>query len=90
MFYNSSGEYNECVSHGACSVSPDVSSMQEILHILFRQIAFYLVNLKSLGINKTNTIDTLIEKIILTDNIKDFTDIDLLEILKQIAKSRNI
>ena len=84
MFYNSSGEYNECVSHGACSVSPDVSSMQEILHILFRQIAFYLVNLKSLGINKTNTIDTLIEKIILTDNIKDFTEVQILNIFSSL------
>ena len=84
MFYNSSGEYNECVSHGACSVSPDVSSMQEILYILFRQIAFYLVNLKSLGINKTNIVDSLIQSISLTDNIKDFTEVQILNIFSSL------
>ena len=84
MFYNSTGEYNECVSHGACSVSPDVSSMQEILYILFRQIAFYLVNLKSLGINKTSTVDSLIQSISLTDNVKDFTEVQILNIFSSL------
>ena len=44
MFYNASNnyEYNDCVAMGACSISPNISSMQEVMMILLRQIAYYL------------------------------------------------
>jgi len=56
MFYNSSNnfEYNDCVSRGACSVSPTISSMQEVMFIVLRQIAYYLVKLKDFNVKKEN------------------------------------
>ena len=44
MFYNygyDNSEYNECDARGACSIAPKVSSLQEVLIIILRQIAFY-------------------------------------------------
>ena len=54
MFYNTSDnyEYNDCVSKGACSISPAISSMQEIMFVLLRQMAYYLIKLKGFGIIK--------------------------------------
>ena len=81
MFYNSSNEYNDCTAHGACSIAPDISSMYEIMLILFRQISFYIINLKAIGIDKSDTIYSLIEKIASIDNIKELSQSQILDLL---------
>lgn len=81
MFYNSSNgfEYNECVSRGACSVSPTISTMQEVMFILLRQIAFYLVKLKDFGVNHYDIEKTVITEIALFDAAKDFSEKQILD-----------
>ncbi len=82
MFYNSSNsyEYNDCVSRGACSVSPAVSSMQEVMLILLRQISYYLLKLKEFGITKEDIIRSVISEIALMDAAKDFSESQILNI----------
>ena len=81
MFYNSSNgfEYNDCVSRGACSVSPTISSMQEVMFIVLRQIAYYLVKLKEFDIKKENIEKELISQIALIDSVKDFSEVQILD-----------
>ena len=70
MFYNSSDsyEYNDCISRGACSVSPNITSMQEIMFILLRQISYYLLKLKNFGIEKENIIYDIIYQLAFIDS----------------------
>lgn len=53
MFYDNykSNEYdfNECSSKGSCSIAPNVSSIQEIILVLLKEIAYYVKNLKQLN-----------------------------------------
>ena len=81
MFYNSSNgfEYNDCVSRGACSVTPTISSMQEVMFIVLRQIAYYLVKLKEFDIKKENIEKELISQIALIDSVKDFSEVQILD-----------
>lgn len=81
MFYNSSNnyEYNDCVSLGACSVSPNISSMQEVMYILLRQIAYYLLKLKEFGISKEDILYSLISEIALMDAAKDLSESQVLD-----------
>lgn len=81
MFYNSSNsfEYNECVSRGACSVSPTISTMQEVMFILLRQTAYYLVKLKDFGVNHLDMEKSIISEIALLDAAKDFSEKQILE-----------
>ena len=81
MFYNSSNnfEYNDCVSRGACSVSPTISSMQEVMLILLRQIAYYLVKLKELGVKKEIIERDIISQIALIDAAKDLAEVQILD-----------
>lgn len=53
MFYDNykSNEYdfNECSSKGSCSIAPNVSSIQEIITVLLKEIAYYVKKLKQLN-----------------------------------------
>lgn len=81
MFYNSSNnfEYNECVSRGACSVSPNISSMQEVMYILLRQTAYYLVKLKDFDIKMRDIEKDVISEIALIDAAKDLSEAQILD-----------
>ena len=81
MFYNSSDnfEYNDCISRGACSVSPNITSMQEIIFILLRQISYYVLNLKKLGIENKDIIYEIIFELAFIDSIRDLSETKVLE-----------
>lgn len=85
MFYNSSDsfEYNDCVSRGACSVSPNISSMQEIMFILLRQISYYILKLKNFGIEKENIIYDIMFQLAFIDSLKDFSEAQILNLFSK-------
>ena len=80
-YYNSTSdlEFNDCISRGACSVSPNISSMQEVMFILLRQIAYYLLKLKSLGVSKEKIIFDLVSEIAVIGVAKDLSESQILE-----------
>jgi len=67
MYYNyyqtTQYEYDECVSKGICSVNPTLTSLQEVILLHLRELAFYLLKLRELGVNnekiKSDIIDAL-------------------------------
>lgn len=80
MFYNASNnyEYNDCVAMGACSISPNISSMQEVMMILLRQIAYYLIKLRDFDIVKPSIILDVITQIASGDAVKDLSEVQVL------------
>lgn len=81
MFYNSSNnyEYNDCTSHGACSVSPNISSMREFMFILLKQTAFYLTKLRAEGIEEPAVENDIIFQTAFIDAMKDLTEARILD-----------
>lgn len=51
MFYNyyEDYQYDSCVSKGICSIGPRTSSLQEIIIMYLKLLAFYTLELKNLG-----------------------------------------
>ena len=80
MFYNSSGEYNDCVSHGACSIPPNISSMNEVMITILRETAFYLVNIRKAGINNNEILNELLYFLAFLDCFKDFSESQIIDI----------
>lgn len=80
MFYNSlsNTEFNNCVSMGACSTSPNISSMQEVMSVLLRQIAYYLVKLHSCGVVEREIAIEVIKEIANADAVRDFSEAQIL------------
>ena len=80
MFYNSSNnyEYNNCISMGACSVSPNISSMQEVMMILLKQIAHYLIKLRDLNTPQVSVAMEVISQIASVDAVKDLSEAQIL------------
>ena len=80
MFYNSfkSNEYNNCTAKGACSISPNISSMQEVMFIILRQISYYLLKLIDFNIYKNEIIKDLILEISVIDGAKDLSEAQIL------------
>lgn len=54
MYYNyykpSENEFNDCTSKGVCSVPPSVSAFREVIVMLLRQLAYYIVKLNIAGV----------------------------------------
>lgn len=67
MYYNyyqtNQPGYEECLSKGICSVNPALTSLQEVILLYLKELAFYLLKLKDLGIDnkqiKNDIIDAL-------------------------------
>lgn len=61
MFYNYHEEYkyDSCISKGVCSINPRTSSLREVLVMYLKQLAFYTLHLKYLGV-KNNSTETII------------------------------
>lgn len=76
--YYSNFEYNDCIGKGACSVSPNVSSMQEVMYILLRQEAYYTIKLLEIGIRKDNIIRDIVTEIASLDLAKDLSESQIL------------
>ena len=80
MFYNSANsfKFNDCVAHGACSVSPNIASLQEIMFILLKQITYYILKLEELGIDKHDLKYSVIRQIAMLDAAKDLSEEQIL------------
>ena len=84
MFYNygyDNSEYNECDARGACSIAPKVSSLQEVLIIILRQIAFYSLKLDEFGTDITFQTENTVKGIASIISTTDYTDEQLLNIV---------
>ena len=94
MFYSNfnTDEFNNCTAKGACSISPNVSSMQEVMFIVLRQISYYLLKLVDLNIYKNDIIKDLIFEIALIDGSKDLSEAQILDLFSReysnLVKSR--
>lgn len=78
MFYNSNYDFNNCISMGACSVSPNISSMQELMQVILRQIAYYISKLKEFNVEKEDISYNLILEIAYGDAVKDLSEAQIL------------
>lgn len=50
-------EYDECLSRGICSISPTLSSLQEVILLYLKELAFYLLKLKDFGVTNNEIKD---------------------------------
>jgi len=53
-------ETDECLSKGICSISPTMSAIQEIVLLYLKELSFYLLKLKELGITNGIIKETVI------------------------------
>ena len=62
MFYNYNEDYryDSCISKGICSINPRTSSLREVLVMYLKQLAFYTLQLKYLGIKNNSTEDIIL------------------------------
>lgn len=67
--------YDECLSKGICAISPSLSFLHEVIKSYLKELAFYLLKLKELGINnekiKENLIDVISGLIVNVDYDED-------------------
>lgn len=59
-FTKISYESDECLSKGICSVSPIMTSIQEIILLYLRELSFYILKLKNFGITNDEVKDAII------------------------------
>lgn len=62
MFYNyhEDYQYDSCISKGICSINPRTSSLREVLVMYLKQLAFYTLQLKYLGVKNSSTEDIIL------------------------------
>lgn len=73
-FQNQSIDTNECTSRGACSVSPNIFLLQELVVFFLQQISYYVIKLEELGaVNKSIKFD-IINDIAALISINEFNE----------------
>ena len=96
MFYNyyQDGEYNfdSCIAKGVCSVDPTISSLQEVIIMYIKQLAFYTLKLKNYGVTnsviKENLINTLAGFVSNTDYTHDQFKSIIMTIYENLRQSK--
>ncbi len=65
MFYNyyEDYQYDSCVSKGICSIGPRTSSLQEILIMYLKLLAFYTIELRNFGGHNKDSEKVILETI---------------------------
>lgn len=87
MFYSSSNEYNDCVSHGACSLSPNVTSVQEILFAILKQTAFYINKLTEYNIINYDIMSDIVYILAFSDSVRDLSEKQILNLFSRQYKN---
>ena len=99
MFYNyyhqsNDAEYNECTARGACSIAPNISSLQEVLLIFLKQLSFYAIKLSEFNENTSEIEKNVIEGLSTLISTTDYSDKQLLNIVTMLyevlSKAKNL
>ncbi len=83
MYHNiaqSSTDFSECTSHGACTISPNTSSLQEVMIILLRQISFYVLKLEGFGIKNEGIANEIVDAVAGIDQLGEYSEREALTI----------
>ncbi len=83
MYYSNDYDYNECIGRGMCSIAPNISSYQEIMLILLRSIAFYIINCEKIGLNFEKLKVDVVKRIANLIATNEYTDEQLLNVIIQ-------
>lgn len=93
MFYDnyqaSEYDFNECSAKGSCSVSPNVSSIQEIMLVLIREIAYYVKKLKRLNYDLPDIEFEILHVLSEFISVAEYTDDDVLNALLKLNRDFN-
>ncbi len=93
MFYDnykaSEYDFSECGAEGTCSVSPNVSSIQEIIFVLTREIAHFVKKLKKLGFTVDNIEMEILHTLSEFISVAEYTDSDVLQALQMLNRHLN-
>ncbi len=65
---------NECTSRGACSVSPNIFLLQELVMFFLQQIAYYVIKLENLGANNKSIKYDIVSDIAALVSINEFNE----------------
>lgn len=76
-------DINECTSRGACSIAPNIASLQEIIIYFLKQLAYYVIKLENIGANNPNIKYEIINDIASLVSINEFSEKQLFEILSK-------
>ena len=106
MFYNyhEDYQYDSCIAKGICSINPRTSSLREVLVMYLKQLAFYTLQLKYMGVKNSLTEDIILNTLSgLMSNLETGNEqfyqtlvdlktiiIESIDIYKKVCKTRNI
>ncbi len=93
MFYDnykaSEYDFSECGAEGTCSVSPNISSIQEIIFVLTREIAHFVKKLKKLNFPVENVEMEILHTLSEFISVAEYTDADVLQALQTLNRQLN-
>lgn len=62
-FHDYTGSSDSCTSRGACSISPSIAALQELLLYLIKQISYYILELDKFNLNNEKLIKDVINSL---------------------------
>lgn len=77
-------ESDECIAKGICSVNPILSSLHEVVLLHLKELSFYLLKLKELGMKNEKIRDTILDALFSVVINAEYEQNQFREIIKQL------
>ncbi len=74
-------EYDECIAKGICSIHPSISALEEVILLIIKQSAYYILKLKELNINTKQAENTILCMLTSVISGASYSDEKLLSII---------
>ena len=75
MYYNFKPDNDEtCVSRGICSTSPEIAALQEVMFVMLRGLAYYVIKLELSGAKNTKIKMDMVQNIVYLSSLQEYTD----------------
>ena len=75
MYNNFKPDTDEsCISRGICSISPEITALQEVMFVMLRGLAFYVIKLELLGAKNEQIKQDMIKNIMYLSTLREYTE----------------
>lgn len=83
-FMRDENDYNTCVAKGVCSITPNITALQEVMFIMLCALAYYVIKLELLGAKNDRIKLDMVYNIVYLSSLQEYNDEQIIRIINNI------
>ena len=83
-FMRDENDYNTCVAKGVCSITPNITALQEVMFVMLCALAYYVIKLELLGAKNDRIKLDMVYNIVYLSSLQEYNDEQIIRIINNI------